>query len=201
MAHGRMIRFHVDKMWKSEADGDKDDDDADNKTENEGKFIDVWTGAGDCGVEFQKGETWLVFADEDEETSTLETSLCTRTRRLTEAGSDLAYLFHYSETPKTSTRLEGFVSSDVADQFVGWAPEPPKAPVAGATVRLAGDERNLYATTTRDGSYVFDGLPEGQYQLSVFAKGFPEVFRVVSGPRTVKLEEKSCGREILIAPK
>jgi hypothetical protein len=120
---------------------------------------------------------------------------------LTEAGSDLAYLFHFKETPETSTRLEGFVSTDVADAFIGWSVNPLRAPLGGATVLLSGKGRNIYATSGPDGRYIFDGLPEGQYELSVFAAGFPEVFRVVSGPREVKLEEKSCGREIMIAPK
>jgi hypothetical protein len=97
--------------------------------------------------------------------------------------------------------LEGFVSTDIADAFVGWSANPLRAPLGGATVLLSGDGRNIYATSGTDGRYIFDGLPEGQYKLSVFAAGFPEVFRVVSGPRAVKLEEKSCGREIMIAPK
>jgi hypothetical protein len=186
---GRVVRFHVDKWWKSEEEDEK-------KT-----TIDVFTGTGDCGVAFQRGETWLVYADEDEETSTLETSICTRTRRLTEAGGDLAYLFHYEETPKSSTRIEGFVSTDVRDQFRGWDPAPLSAPAGGLTVRLSGEDRNLYAASAPDGRYIFDGLPDGDYQLFVYAKGFPEVFRVISGPHAVKLEERSCRREILIVPR
>ena len=186
-SRGRMTRFHVGKAWKSEAKDDDDDD----------QFIDIWSDAGDCGVPFQKGESWLVYADEDEETSTLETSVCTRTRLLTEAGSDLAYLFHYEATPKAATRLEGFVSNTIADQFHGWVPEPMAAPVSGVTVKL----NNLYATTAADGSYTFDGLPAGEYTLSVLAAGFPETFRVISGPQTLQLEERSCARQILIVPK
>jgi hypothetical protein len=199
-SHGRLVRFRLDQTWKAESDSDDDQKrDDDNKKKEE--FIEVWTGLGDCGVPFQKGETWLVYADNDEESGTVETSLCTRTRRLTEAGSDLAYLFHYKDSPETSSRIEGFVSTDVADAFIGWSAGALRAPVGGATVLLSGEDLNIYTTSGPDGRYIFDGLPEGKYQLSVFAKGFPEVFRVVSGPRAVKMEEKSCGREIMITPK
>jgi hypothetical protein len=201
-SHGRLVRFHLDKAWKIASDDDdaspKKKDDDDNKT---GDVVEVWTGIGDCGVPFQKGETWLVYADNDEESGTIETSLCTRTRRLIEAGSDLSYLFHFKETPETSTRVEGFVSADVADAFIGWSADPLRAPLGGMTVLLTGEDRKIYTRSAADGRYIFDGLPEGKYQISVFAKGFPEVFQVVSGPRTLKLEEKSCGREIMIAPK
>jgi hypothetical protein len=209
-SHGRLVRFHLDKVWKVASDDDNDsskkkDDDDKKKDDNDARktddVIEVWTGVGDCGVPFQKGESWLVYADTDEETGTIETSLCTRTRRLIEAGSDLSYLFHFKETPETSTRIEGFVSTDVADAFIGWSPGPLRAPLGGMTVLLSGEDRKIYATSAADGRYIFDGLPEGKYQISVFASGFPEVFQVTSGPRTVKLDEKSCGREIMIVPK
>jgi len=51
----------------------------------------VWTGA-DCGIDFQQGEVYLVYADDDEETGRLGTSICYRTKRLSDAGADLAYL-------------------------------------------------------------------------------------------------------------
>ena len=72
---------------------------------------EVWTDSGDCGYNYQEGETYLVYADEDEETDRVNTSVCYRNRRLSDAGDDLAYLFFYRNGGDESARLEGFVTS------------------------------------------------------------------------------------------
>jgi hypothetical protein len=40
----------------------------------------IETAFGDCGVDFQAGETYLVYADGDEGSGTFSTGSCTRTR-------------------------------------------------------------------------------------------------------------------------
>jgi hypothetical protein len=56
-----------------------------------GKLFGVWTPSFDCGVEFQTGETYLVYASMDEDTDTVETDM--GTRRLSDAsGPALSFL-------------------------------------------------------------------------------------------------------------
>jgi hypothetical protein len=59
-----------------------------------GSVTEVITGLGDfdCGFHFERGERYLVYAHRIEEDKRLYTSICTRTRSLSEAGEDLKYL-------------------------------------------------------------------------------------------------------------
>ena len=88
--HGKRVRLRVRTMFRGEEE-DKED--------GKPKIIELWTAFGDCGIGFQKGETYLVYADDDEETHIIATGSCTRTRRLTDAGDDLAYLYFYKNSP------------------------------------------------------------------------------------------------------
>src|ERR1035437_1537940 len=115
LGHGKRVRFHVRTVFRNGDDDDpkdqakdkgKDDDDA-NQT------FDAWTPFGDCGYEFQTGETYLVYAGSDEETNIMETDSCMRTRRLSDAGADLAYLYFYKDRKNPSARLEGFTTFDL----------------------------------------------------------------------------------------
>lgn len=47
----------------------------------------------DCGFYFQIGETYLVYAHQDKDTGLLRTGACSRTKRVSDAGEDLTYLF------------------------------------------------------------------------------------------------------------
>src|ERR1039457_3989150 len=88
--HGKRVRFQVRTVFRGgdddddqadpKKDGKKDDDKGDKKAakKDAGKprSFDVYTPFGDCGYDFQQGETYLVYADDDEETNILETSRC-----------------------------------------------------------------------------------------------------------------------------
>ena len=58
-----------------------------------------------------------------------------------------------------------------------------------------------YAESDSDGRFVFDGLPEGSYQLSVFASGYPKTNQLLAGPSRLQMKEKSCVRQIFVIPK
>ncbi len=99
---GMRVRFHVKTLFKHD-DGDDDkepkskvsDDDDDGESE-----LDVWNPFGDCGFDFQTGETYLVYANIEEAADYIFTDSCTRTRRLSDAGEDLSYLFFYKNDPE-----------------------------------------------------------------------------------------------------
>ncbi len=56
--------------------------------------LEVLTGAwgGDCGYDFQSGTKYLVYGRKLPETRRVHTSICTRTRPLSEASEDLSYI-------------------------------------------------------------------------------------------------------------
>jgi len=193
--HGKRVRLRVKTVFRGDLD-DGDDDDAPAKT------VEVWTAFGDCGIGFQTGETYLVYADDDEESNTMTTGACTRTRRLTDAGDDLAYLYFYQNFADNAGRLEGFVTADLlflrsldAAHYTGSI----GAPVA-AVVELKSGDQSRYTESDGHGRFVFDGLPAGDFTVSAYAPGYPAETRLVAGPKPVRMEKRACASQVLVAP-
>lgn len=189
-SEGRVARFRVGTLYKH---GDDDDDTP--------EFIDIWTGSGDCGVDFQPGETYLVYAIEDEASGKLETSVCMRTRRLSEERGDLGYLYFFRNAKKQSSRLEGFVSTSFDDQNVPRYENSVSFPAAEALLELDTGAGARYVQSDRDGRFVFDGLKAGDYRLSLLEAGFPKAPRTVLLSRGFHADEDSCPRQIMVVPK
>jgi hypothetical protein len=199
-SQGTKVRFQVRTMFQHKKDPDSDDGDKE-KEDNEKRqpasktdLLEVWNESGDCGIPFQKGETYLVYAIDDEESDHLGTNICLRTARLSDAGEDLAYLHFFQRGGSESARLEGFVTSEVAqlmpDRF-HYSGEV-KSPVSNVVVELAYPGGVRYTESDAGGRFVFDGLAEKEYQLSVFEPGFPQHVHRLSGPKPVRLTTKEC---------
>jgi hypothetical protein len=193
----RGMRVHL-KVKGLSKQGDDDD------KKGDPEFLDVFTMSGDCGYDFQIGETYLVFANDEEGADYFFTSTCMRTKRLSEAGEDLAYLYFYKNQPKESSRLEGFATSDRKSQLAMDPLHEPAtigSPLPGVILRLKSDRLTRYAESESTGRFLFDGLPEGNYELSAFASGYPKTDQLLAGPRHLRIKEKSCTRQIFVLPK
>jgi len=195
----RQVHFRVRTLFRKADDDDdaKGDDDDDDAPES----LDVMTPFGDCGNDFQVGETYLVYANSDEETEGLSTDACTRTRRATDAGPDLAYLSFYKDRKNPSGRVQGFATFDLAYQAHPREPERIQLPAAGVVVELASGSGVRYTSTNPFGQFVFDGLDAGSYTLRAYPDGFPEIKQVLSGPRPFHLEARTCTTQILTIAK
>jgi hypothetical protein len=191
--HGKRIRLRVRTVFHGT---ELDDDD-------EGSTVEVWTAFGDCGFPFQMGETYLVYADDDEESDVMTTGACTRTRRVSDAGDDLAYLYFVKQDEDRAGRIEGFVTSDLLYQrqldFSHYS-DHIASPVAGAVVELKSSATPRYAAADEKGHFVFDGLAAGVFNLSAFTPAFPAETHLLAGPKGVRLEKRGCGFQVLVAP-
>lgn len=199
---GTRVHFRIDTLYKQEKDDDAaaapgDDQDDDDE-------IDVRTPFNDCGIDFQAGETYLVYANNDEGSGYYTATRCSRTRRLTDASEDLGYLFFYKERPGASSRVEGFVTADAGYQLSLSRmrdPESVEAPVAGAVVALESPNLSRFVETGASGRFVFDGLAEGDYRLTAWAAGYPAQPRRLGEPKEFHLARQGCGLEFLLIPK
>jgi hypothetical protein len=180
------------------AKDDDDDDDAAGALAT-GKLFSVWTPSFDCGVEFQTGETYLVYASMDEDTDTVETDTCMGTRRLSDAGADLPYLSFLQIDPKESGHLDGFVTSDSAVKANPPESDTIPSPVGGILIELKSDEVPRYATSGKDGRFVFDGLADDSYKLTGYTTEYPDPRQLVAGPDELKIKPKACSRHVLLA--
>ncbi len=183
------------KSVKAKDDGDDDDAGA----LAAGKLFSVWTPSFDCGVEFQAGETYLVYASMDEDADTVETDLCMGTRRLSDAGADLPYLSFVQIDPKKSGHLDGFVTSDSAVKASPPESDRIPSPVAGVLIELTFDDEVRYATSNQEGRFVFDGLADDSYKLAGYRSEYPDPTQLVAGPDELKIKPKACSRHVLLA--
>jgi hypothetical protein len=197
-SRGKQARVQVKKYFKRSEDDDKADDD--DKDSQKQEVVTVWTPSDDCGYDFQKGETYLIYADSDEETARIETTSCTRTKRLTDASDDLAYLYFHENGGNESTRLEGFVTDDPT-QDVSRFVNSIRSPVSDIVLKLQSGDNARYTRSAADGRFVFDGLAAGQHSLTAFAAGFPKEVVQLAGPMQFQVEGKSCSRQIVVTPK
>jgi hypothetical protein len=151
----------------------------------------VWTGVDDCGVDFQSGETYLIYANSDEQTGKIETSVCSRTRRLTDASADLGYLFFVQQGEGKTVRIEGSLVPPPRDRSTG-TQENADTTRAGLVVALSGERQSRYIRSGPDGEFVFEGLPAGTYTISVYGADFPRESTSLGEPLHVSVREKTC---------
>jgi hypothetical protein len=181
---------------------DDDNHDGDSPKKDKADIVEVWTSFGDCGVEFQVGENYLVYADEDEGSNQLFSDKCSRTRRLSDAGEDLVYLYFFKDHREESSRLEGFATTDshtILDY--GSLPDTIASPATGVVVELRSNGLIRYTESSSSGRYLFDGLPEGDYRLSAFSADYPQSLRQLAGPYSLHLEENDCAQRLLVVKK
>jgi hypothetical protein len=126
--------------------------------------VEVATGAGggDCGYNFIQGMTYLVYAHVGK--SGLSTSICSRTRVLSQAGEDLAYIRGTLQQPSAAGRIFGRV---MYSRDPDGPPGTESTPITGYTVTLSDGRTTRSTTTGRDGTYEFTGVAAGSYTVQV----------------------------------
>jgi len=190
----RRVRFHVRTLFRKADDDKPDGDDDDDHVPDS---LEVLTPFGDCGNDFQIGETYLVYANSDEEDDALSTDSCSRTRRASDAGADLAYLSFYKDRKNPSGRIQGFTTYDIQHQVHPREADRIAVPAEGVIVELKSDRVVRYTSANQFGQFVFDGLDAGDYSLSAYAAGFPDTRRALGGVRTFHLDARACSTQIL----
>jgi hypothetical protein len=231
MDQGMRVHFTVKTLFKRADDEDDqpppakqaskghkpetDDDDKDKKSpkpakakesqddDDEKGSFDVWAPFQGCQLDFQIGETYLVYAKNDESSGLFFTSSCMRTRRISDAGADLSYLYFYKSDPNRSSRLEGFTTTDRKASLTFDAlhdPESVKSPVPEVILQLRSNDLTRYATADNNGRFIYDGLPAGDYELSAFNPEYPLAPERLAAPQSFHIEAKSCASQILLLP-
>jgi hypothetical protein len=162
----KRVTFHVNQVYKGIAQSNHE--------------LDLFTSFTDCGIHFIKGETYLVYASKLQ--TGYEAGACSRTRRLSDAGEDLVYLQFMRRGVTDKGRLYGFVSSSEPElrRPLDWDRVPD--PVPEVRVHLRTDSVTLEATTDKDGRFVFDGLPGGDFEVTISDSRWDNAF---SKPRHV----------------
>jgi Carboxypeptidase regulatory-like domain len=127
-----------------------------------GSQVAVKTGMweGDCGYGFKIGEHYLVYAYRDgQKKEMLATSICTRTRPISNADEDLEYIQGLSKASPG-----GWVFGEVFKSNRG--PEG-LLPLEGVKITVEGQGKSVTIMTNSDGKFRTSSLPEGSYKVRV----------------------------------
>ena len=129
-----------------------------------------------CSATFDSGQTYLVYATRVG--GKLVASICSRTKPLEQAASDLA-LIRALRAGRRPTSVFGFIERSA---------EGDGAELEPITVRASG-ARGALDTQSRDdaGPFEVNGLPPGPYELSFFQRG-----ATVASPRKIVLAAGQC---------
>src|SRR5215467_5622602 len=160
----RLVSFEVERSYRG-------------LTTKTAEVLSGWN--SDCGYRFQEGVRYLVYAYPHSPTAKLTTSICTRTRPLSEASVDLEYL-DKKDDPSYGAGIEGMINQlDSKGQSVG--------SLEGIRVLVEGAAGRQTIITQRDGRFRLWGLLPGRYRVTPL---LPKSFWPAS--QTVDLKGKAC---------
>lgn len=140
----------------------------------------------DCDEPFAKGETWLVYAKLQD--GRVTTNKCSRTRLLTSASSDLAYLDGIEQK-----RPLGIVYGDVLRRITNANGQPALQGLFEPLQVVVVSNGKRLELTTDPGGYYQAVLPPGDYTITVERNGRP-----VANAQTVRIAEGKDQRLALI---
>jgi hypothetical protein len=141
--------------------------------ESRSKRVEIRTGmgGGDCGFPFQRAQSYVVYAHENAD-GQLVATICSRTAAVDRAQGDLAYLRSLSSSAQFGY-VYGLASNGEKavrfDQTLGtWL----ASGISGVTVTLSGSDKSRRMVTGEDGSFRFDDLSPGKYNVAVAKEGY-----------------------------
>ncbi len=163
----RLVRLRVQERWRG-LQGTRD------------VTIATGAGGGDCGFQFDQGQTYLIYANQSVQTGRYETGICSRTSLIEEAAVDLAYL-RGLETARKTVSLYGMVYRERQIRIAGEDPDrrlDPGGPLSDVEISLtdpAGEVHRILSDA--DGWYKIDELAAGRYEMTLAGDGIDETSR------------------------
>lgn len=154
----------------------------------EGAEVEVATGRGDgdCGYQFRKGESYLVYAYGGRDGRPLMTGICTRTRPVSEASEDFEFL------RGLGARAQG-VSIDVTvsrtRQSVKAGDSAPVGGLGGARLTVEGAGESREVRTDSEGRARLTGLKPGTYKIKL---ALPEGLTTYKEEQEVTVADRGC---------
>lgn len=151
-----------------------------------GAEVEVWTrGGGDCGSDFEQGESYLVYATRLEKSGRLATGYCSRTGPLAEAAEDLEVLrglaggTHVATLSGTVVRRQRNLEGD----------SKGGGPMSGASVVVEGGGERREVSTDEQGRFSLRGLKPGRYKVK---PSLPDELTALLPERRATVTDRGC---------
>lgn len=145
----RLVRFEISQTFRGEQAA-------------KAEIVTGW-GGGDCGYSFKDGETYLVYASRNKENQRLYTSVCTRTRPISQAAGDLDYIRNLPNMDASAV-IFGKINKPNYKAKEG---EASSMPVSSANLIIEGESFRIEARTDEQGGYRITGLAPGPYTVKL----------------------------------
>lgn len=147
----------------------------------EGTEVEIVTGSGggDCGYQFQIGTRYVVYAHSYQDR--LSTTICTRTRTVTSAGEDLAFLRNLSSAAPGAS-ISGEVVYRKARSGAGSLPRE-------VLVKIEGNGVSREVRPDAQGRYRVTGLPAGKFKVTL---QLPETLTTHLPEREITVADRGC---------
>jgi 5-hydroxyisourate hydrolase-like protein (transthyretin family) len=135
-----------------------------------GKEIDIYTsspGGGSCGIEFQEGEQYLVYAYDggSEEKKYFSTSVCSRTRPAEGKDDEIAVLRSLAKG-RFEPRIYGRVEEIMRGIFL--LDRQENVPLTGIKITARNSTGGVYQSVTdKNGMFRFVNVKPGNYRLEL----------------------------------
>ncbi|MGZ5437965.1 MAG: MSCRAMM family protein [Pyrinomonadaceae bacterium] len=151
----------------------------------EGSEVEVLTGlgGGDCGFGFRRAQQFLIYAYRSEGDQKLHTNICTRTRAISEADPDLAYIRGLSKA-KAGGTISGEVVRERRNETGGSNGEP----LAGVKVTIDGPQK-AEAVTNAKGEFKIEGVQPGEYTV---VPAMPKGLAIRGPDKKITVADRGC---------
>lgn len=166
----RLVRLTIDQVFRG----------------IDGSEVEVLTGLGDadCGYEFKLGGQYFVYANRSKD-NRLYTGICSRTRPLSEATEDLAFIRELTKAASDSTIFGEVKRVRESD------PNERLKPVEGIRIIIESPSKRVEVTTNSKGRYRASGLPPDAYKVKV---DLPEGLSIHNPEREAKVSDRGCAQ-------
>jgi hypothetical protein len=139
-----------------------------------------------CTFGFKKGERYLVYAYRNPQDKKLSTSICTRTRTVSEAGEDLQYIRGLASAAAGSL-VYGEVQRHTRDANT----QLIETPLAQMKVILDGQDKHLEARSDTQGKFAFASLHAGVYKVRI---ELPAGLAALQTEYEINVADRGCAR-------
>jgi hypothetical protein len=126
--------------------------------------VEVWMIPSDCPLIVEADQTYLIYARRNKDNGRNESNACMGTAAVGSAAADISYLTAAQHGPAQATRLFGIAGGP------------------GINVAAKSGIDTRYAVTDGAGKFTFDGLPSGDWDLSI----------VGGSPKRIQVTPNSC---------
>jgi hypothetical protein len=157
--------------------------------------VTTGSGGGDCGFPFREGAEYVVYARRSTPGAPLTVGICSRTREVSRAASDLEYARAVASGAPIQSRITGDVM--LGTRSLSRRPVPDPKPLPDVAVRLERDGQTTRVVTGADGRFSAEGLKPGQYWARL---DLPDGLYSEDWPKTIDLlDERGCAEVHLAA--